>query len=85
MYIPPEGSKYTKIEAFEECELELLELLSCNDSFARTGGLRDELEYNIFNDFGCDGITRSMNTGVEAHYERKNNDKQCSKYGMLLT
>ena len=25
-----------------------------------------------------------MNTGVEAHYERKNNDKQCSKYGMLL-
>ena len=38
----------------------------------------------MFNDFGCDGITRSMNTGVEAHYERKNNDKQCSKYGMLL-
>ena len=33
MYIPPEGSKYTKIGAFEECELELLELLSCNDSF----------------------------------------------------
>ena len=30
------------------------ELLSCNDS--RTGGLHDELEYNIFNDFGCDGI-----------------------------
>ena len=65
MYIPPEGSKYTKIEAFEECELELLELLSCNDSCvclcgdfnARTGGLHDELEYNIFNDFGCDGIT----------------------------
>ncbi len=25
-----------------------------------------------------------MNTGVEAHYERKNNDKQCSKYGMSL-
>ena len=25
-----------------------------------------------------------MNTGVEAHYERKNNDKQCSTYGMLL-
>ena len=69
VYIPPEGSKYTKIEAFEECELELLELLSCNDSFvclcgdfnARTGGLHDELEYNIFNDFGCDGVTRSMN------------------------
>ena len=92
VYIPPEGSKYTKIEAFEECELELLELLSCNDSLvclcgdfnARTGGLHDELEYNIFNDFGCDGITRSMNTGVESHYERKNDDKQCSKYGMLL-
>ena len=49
----------------------------------RTGGLHDELEYNIFNDFGCNGITRSMNTGVEAHYERKNNDKQCSKYGMI--
>ena len=25
-----------------------------------------------------------MNTGVESHYERKNYDKQCSKYGMLL-
>ena len=24
VYIPPEGSKYTKIEAFEECELELM-------------------------------------------------------------
>ena len=36
-----------------------------------TGGLHDEIEYNIFNDFGCHGITRSMNTGVEAHYERK--------------
>ena len=47
------------MEAFEECELELPELLSCNDSFvclcgdvnARTGGLHDELEYTIFNDF----------------------------------
>ena len=31
VYIPPEGSKYTKVEAFEECELELLEHLLCND------------------------------------------------------
>ncbi len=56
MLLPPEGSKYNKIEAFEECEIELLEILSCNDSFvclcgdfnARTGGLHDELEYTIF-------------------------------------
>ena len=30
VYIPPEGSKYTNVSAFEECEL--LELLSCNDA-----------------------------------------------------
>ena len=30
IYIPPEGSKYTKVEAFEECEIELLELLCCS-------------------------------------------------------
>ena len=50
VYIPPEGSKYTNVSAFDECESELLELLlSCNDAFvcmwgdfnARTGNLRD--------------------------------------------
>ena len=50
VYIPSEGSKYTSVSAFEECESELLELrLSCNDAFvcmcgdfnARTGNLRD--------------------------------------------
>ena len=54
IYIPPEvqGSKYTKAEAFEECEIELLELLSCSDAFvcmcgdfnARTGDICDFLE-----------------------------------------
>ena len=67
VYIPPEGSKYTNVSAFEECELELLELLSCNDALvcrpmcgdfnARTGNLCDLVENNVFNDFGSDSVT----------------------------
>ena len=68
VYIPPEGSKYTNVSAFEECELELLELLSCNDALvcmcgdfnARTGNLCDLVENNVFNDFGSDSVTGGL-------------------------
>ena len=33
VYIPPKGSKYTNVDASEECESELLELLYSNDAF----------------------------------------------------
>ena len=93
VYIPPEGSKYTNVSAFEECELELLELLSCNDALvcmcgdfnARTGNLCDLVENNVFNDFGRDSVTGGLSTIMKNHYERKNNDKHCNKYGPLLT
>ena len=93
VYIPPEGSKYTNVSAFEECEFELLELLSCNDALvcmcgdfnARTGNLCDLVENNVFNDFGSDSVTGGLSTIMKNHYERKNNDKHCNKYGPLLT
>ena len=54
--------------AFEECESELLELLSCNDALvcmcgdfnARTGNLCDLVESNVFNDFGSDSATGGL-------------------------
>ena len=65
VYIQPEGSKYTHVCAFEECESELLEVLSCNDAFvcicvdfnARTGNPCDLVDNNVFNDFGSDSAT----------------------------
>ncbi len=65
VYIPSEGSNYTNVCAFEECESEVLELPSCNDAFvcmcgdfnARTGNLCDLVESNVFNDFGSDSAT----------------------------
>ena len=65
VYIPPEGSKYTNVCAFEECESEVLELPSCNDAFvcmcgdfnARTGNLCDLVENNVFNGFESDSAT----------------------------
>ena len=74
--------------------LELLELLSCNDALvcmcgdfnARTGNLCDLVENNVFNDFGrSDSVTGDLSTIMKHHYERKNNDKHCNKYGPLLT
>ena len=38
IYIPPEGSKYTKAEAFEECELEFIDKLY-NDSNGGISGM----------------------------------------------
>ena len=93
VYIPPEGSKYTNVCAFEECESELLELLSCNDALvcmcgdfnARTGKLYDLVESKVFNDFGSDSATGGLSTRLKNHYVRKNNDNQCNTYGPLLT
>ena len=93
VYIPPEGSTYTNISAFEECESELLELLSCNDAFvcmcgdfnAITGNLCDLVENNVFNDFGSGSATGGLSTIMTNHYERQINANHCNKYGPLLT
>ena len=59
VYIPPVGSKYTSVEAFEECQLELVDLLSKNDALVcmcgdfnvRTAQLDDIVHENMFNNF----------------------------------
>ena len=75
VYIPPEGSKYKNVYALEECESELLEVLSCNDAFvcmcgdfnARTGNLCDLVENNVFNDLGSDNATGGLSTRMKNH------------------
>ena len=57
----------------------------CGDFNARTGNLCDLVENNVFNDFGSDSVTGGLSTIKKNHYERKNNDKHCNKYGPLLT
>ena len=72
----------------EKFEIELLELLSCNDAFicmcgdfnARTC---DFVEDDICNEFGGDS-TAGLSPGTAAHYERCNNDTQCNQYGPLF-
>ena len=39
----------------------------------------------MFNDFGSDSVTGGISTIMKNHYERKNNDNHCNKYGPLLT
>ena len=56
VYIPPVGSKYTNVDAFEQCQLDLVELLAhnyafvciCGDFNARTGNEVDVIDDNIF-------------------------------------
>ena len=42
----------------------------CGDFNARTGGLHDVVEDNMFNNFGCDGTTRGLSIGIKACYEK---------------
>ena len=58
---------------------------TCGDFNARTGNVCDLVENNVFNDFGSDIVTGGPSTIMKNHYERKNNDKQCNKYGPQLT
>ena len=86
VYIPPVGSKYTSVDAFEECQLELVDLLSKNDALvcmcgdfnARTAQLDDIVHENMFNNF--DNICTYYNYDVP----RLSNDGHFNNYGHLL-
>ena len=86
VYIPPVGSKYTSVDAFEECQIELVDLLSKNDALvcmcgdfnARTAQLDDIVHENMFNNF--DNIGTYYNYDVS----RLSNDGHCNNYGHLL-
>ena len=67
VYIPPEGFKYTNVCAFEECESELLELLSCNDALVYMCG-------DVFNDFGSDSATGGLSTRLNNHHHPAQHD-----------
>ena len=94
IYIPPEGSKYSDIELFDQIENELIELKRTNsqicifgDMNARTGILNDftSLSDNIESSFIYDEDSDETNLSDLGYpIKRTSKDKTTNNYGFKL-